>query len=899
MRKFLKWSLGTLAVLLVLAIILPFLFKGKIVGLIKSEANKSLHATLAFNDDISLSLITSFPNFSIGIKDLSIANKGQFEGDTLLSTKEFEATVDLMSVISGDQINIKTIYLSQPRIHAIILKDGKANWDIAMPDSAAKPEDTAASSFKASLKKLTIDDGYLVYDDRQLGFYTKAVSMNHTLSGDFTQDMFLLSTQTEIGALTLGYGGVNYLNAVKTKAIADLDMDMKNFKFTFKENKFDLNDLQLGLNGWLAMPGDDMDMDLNIDCKQTSFKNILSLLPGVYTKDFAQVKTSGTMGLKAHVKGIYNDKRMPAFGLDLNVAQGYFAYPSMPSAVSNITINLAVSNPDGVPDHTYINLAKLHADIGSNPLDAKVIVKTPVSDADIDAVVKGRINLAELTKIIPQEAGTELSGIINSDIEAKGKLSAIANKKYELFYAKGNVGAAQLHYKSKDFAQGVDISKMNMNFTPATVELSQCDLRIGASDLAATGKLDNVLGYIFSDQTLGGTLNLQSNYFNCNQFLSSNTTDNKAPKPQDTVPLTAIALPANIHFLMNAKFNELLYDNLLMKNMKGALLLADQKLNLTGLTMDLFNGNLALDGLYNAANINKPVMDLKLKINQMDIGQVTKYFASFKKWAPIAEYITGSFSTSLGTTEHPLQLDEHLKPILPSLSALGTFEMPSFKVAGYQPLSLLASTLNKPEYQQLTIQKVKGMFEIKDGRIYIKPFDFKMDKAKATLSGSNGIDQTMDYKMKLDVPRNELGQGDVAIQNLLNQAESKGVKLKLPETLPVSILMGGTVKKPTIKTDLSEVKKQLVDDIKRQLLGLFDQKKQELQDAAKKEADKAKQQAEQRIRDEADKAKQKTQAEADRLKKEAEDKAKQEADKAKQKGKEELKKGLDGLFRKK
>ena len=235
MKKFLKITGISLLVILVLLITAPFLFKGKIVALIKEEANKNLNATLNFDDDISISLIRSFPKLSVGIEKLSIIGKDSFNGDTLVYLPSFKATLNLMSVIKGEKIEINSIGLEQPMINLIVLESGKANWDIAKADSTAKDEDTSASKFKMALDKLDIKDGYLSYNDKSLTFNTVLKHFNHGLSGDFTADNFLLKTFTTAEEFTLGYGGVNYLYKVAANIKANLDMDMKNMKFTFSE----------------------------------------------------------------------------------------------------------------------------------------------------------------------------------------------------------------------------------------------------------------------------------------------------------------------------------------------------------------------------------------------------------------------------------------------------------------------------------------------------------------------------------------------------------------------------------------------------------------------------------------------------------------------------------------
>src|SRR3954462_12708320 len=123
MRKSIKWIGIILGVFILLLILIPVLFKGNIVSLIKEESNKNLNAKLEFSD-VSLSLIRNFPNLSVGINDLSIVNNAPFAGDTLIYAKQFALTVDLMSVIKGDRIVIRKVNVDEPIAHFLVNKAG-------------------------------------------------------------------------------------------------------------------------------------------------------------------------------------------------------------------------------------------------------------------------------------------------------------------------------------------------------------------------------------------------------------------------------------------------------------------------------------------------------------------------------------------------------------------------------------------------------------------------------------------------------------------------------------------------------------------------------------------------------------------------------------------------------
>jgi hypothetical protein len=351
LKKIILVIVSIFVLLLIVAIVLPIIYKDKIIALVKTEINNNVNAKVDFKS-FDLTLISSFPDFTISLNNLSVVGINEFAGDTLTAIDELNVTVDIMSVIKGDKISIEGISLAKPYFNLLVLKDGKANWDITKPSTDTTAAAAEQSKFKIALKKYSIENGILNYDDESMGFKMSMANLNHSGKGDFTQDIFLLNTQTTADAMNMWYGGVKYFNEIKTNLKADLDMDMINSKYTFKENELSLNELVLGFDGFIAMPKEDIALDLKFDARKNDFKNFISLIPGVYSKDFKDLKSSGKLEFNGFVKGVYNDTKMPGFGLNLKLQNGMFQYPSLPVAVNNVQMNLAINNTDGVPDHT-------------------------------------------------------------------------------------------------------------------------------------------------------------------------------------------------------------------------------------------------------------------------------------------------------------------------------------------------------------------------------------------------------------------------------------------------------------------------------------------------------------------------------------------------------------------
>ncbi|MGZ3864994.1 MAG: hypothetical protein ACXVC6_11625 [Bacteroidia bacterium] len=837
MKKFLKWTGISLLILLVLVIALPFMFKGKLIQLAKDEANKSLNAKVDFGE-FDLTIFSSFPDFRFSINNVSVVGVGDFEKDTLAYLKKLQLDVNVMSVINGDKIKVKEIILTEPKVNAIVLHDGKANWDITKPsaDTTTTAPDTAKTKFKLSLKKFKITKAQISYNDMQGNTKASLADFDFMLKGDFTQDNFLMGIITEIQKMNFSTGGVSYAKDMHVKMKIDLDADMPNMKFTFKENEFNFNELGLGLDGFVAMPDSNINMDIKFLCKQTEFKNILSLIPAVYSKDFASVQTAGKLALNGYAKGTYNSSSLPAFGTHLEISNAMFKYPSLPKSVNNINIKVDVENPNGKPDATAIDVEKFHVEMAGNPLDMVMHVRTPVSDPNLQGEIKGKVDLSSVKEFVPLDKTDDMSGVVTADVKIKGKMSSITNKKYDEFNAQGTIEVDKILYKTASLPYDIMINMMKLNFTPQYVELSSFDSKMGNSDIKANGKIENFMQYIFQDSLIKGNFALNSSLMDLNQLMGSSSTTAATPAAADTTPMSLVEVPANIDFVLNSNIGKLLYDKLEITGVVGEIIVRNARAAMTNLKMNLLDGSMIMNGFYDTKNKRKPNINFNLNINEFDIQKTNTAFNTVKKIAPITNSSRGKFSTTLNDFTAILKQD--MSPDMNTLNGRGTLKTKSVSIDDFPPFVKLDDELHLNKLKKVAITDVMAEYEFKDSRVYTKPFKTKVAEIPVEISGSTGFDQTLDYKWNMDVPTKMMGsQGQEMAQGWLNQAAAAaGTKATLPEKVNVTALIGGTVTKPVIKTGLKDAMKDIKNDVKNQVKEVIEQKKEEVIKDAKAEA---------------------------------------------------------------
>jgi|GEM_PF-40623 len=884
-----KW-LGISFVILIIALLVsPYLFKGKIIQFIKDTANENLNATLDF-DNVDLSLITTFPKFALSIDNLSITGKDEFEGLKLANIKNTALKLNLMSVIKGDY-TVNSVVIDGADVYVKVLEDGTANYDIAIADSTATEEVVEENTeentdFKFNLTHYGLINSNIVYDDASLDTYVEMKNLNHTGEVSIDNDLYSVTTKTLIDAFTANYEKVDYMKEVNTDIDFVVDMDMAKGLYTFKENNVKLNDLGLHFDGWLAMTDDDMDMDITYSTTKQTFKSLLSMVPGVYTADFKDLQTNGTLAIDGFVKGKMDTVVMPGFDFNLKVGDAWFKYPDLPSKLDKIAVNLNVNRAEGADlNNTIVNLHKMHAEFDDNTLDAKMVVKNAMEDPNINSDIKAFIDLAKLKNVIPVSEGENYNGVITSNVHLAGALSTLENEEYEKFDATGDLKIANMLYQSPDLSYDVQIDSMLFLFAPQNLRLANFDAKIGESDLHANGTIDNYMQYYLKDELLKGSFDVRSSYFNMDELMYedpstvSEEVNETSTAATDSVPTTVIDIPKNIDFNLTTDIAKLDYDGLELTNMKGAVKLKEGVASLTDVSMDVLGGSVKVNGDYFAITPKKAHVDFDYDVDNMSIAKSFEYINTVQKLAPIAKYCTGNFSTTLKLNT---DIDENFEPIYESLSGVGDLLTNKVTVKGMPILEKLADLTKINELKNQTFDNLKFLYELRDGKIFVDTFPVKMAGIESKIAGSTAITEEIDYLIKMKVPRSKFGsQANEVLNGLLGQAAAKGVDLKVSDIIPLDIRIGGTVMNPKLVSNLKDSGKGAANNLLDQGKDLA---KEKLGEEAKKILEEAQRQAD-KINAEAKEAADKIRAEA----KIAADKVREEGKIAAEKAKAEAK----------
>jgi hypothetical protein len=825
MKKNILKVVGIVVVLLIgVMVAIPFFLEAKIGDLINNNVNANVNAQLHFSD-ADLSLIRSFPNAAVRLQDVSLVNNDPFQGDTLFAAQEVALSMGLMQLFksSGEPIAISKLSVDNALLHIKVDTMGRANYDIAKETTTGAPaaaETTEGFSF--TMESYGINNSKIVYDDFDTGMHLEVTHMNHNGTGDLSLATSELETHTE-ALVSFEMDSINYLDGNKVVLDALIGIDLNENKYSFLKNEALINQLPLVFEGFVKLNEDNQEVDISFKTPSSDFKNFLAVLPEAYSQNISGVTTTGDFVVEGSFTGVVDEVHIPKFNIKINSNNASFKYPDLPKTVQNIFIDMTVNNTTGMAKDTYVDLDRMSFMIDQDRFALTSKITELMGNTKVNAHLEGKMNLANLEKVYPVPADLQLKGNLDANVTTAFDMASIESKRYENTQTSGKMTLTGFEYRSSDFPQAVVLESTSVTFNPTKVVLEELKGKTGKTDFNINGSIVNFLGYLFNGEVVKGTFTMASNTFVLNDFMVA---QNEVQAGDDAEgerenASAKIKVPAFLDATFNASANTVVYDNITLSNVKGQLIIRDEKAVLNNMTSSLFNGNVAFNGEVSTKQ-EVPTFAMKLNMDQLKIAETFKALALFEALAPVASVLKGNFTSDLTLAGN---LNDDFTPDLLSLTGQVLAKVMTQQITPESApvLSALDSKLNFIDLKNVDLSNLTADLSFEDGLVAVKPFTFSYKDVDIQVQGGHTFDKKMDYRATLQVPAKYLGS---EINALLAQINEEGLQ---DLSIPITANIGGMYNNPQVTTDLTAG----VKDLTNQLIAV---QKQKLMDQGKSKA---------------------------------------------------------------
>ncbi|WP_046755108.1 AsmA-like C-terminal region-containing protein [Kordia jejudonensis] len=802
-KKILKITGITLLLLIVALLTAPYLFKDKIIAMVKETINENINARVDFAD-ADVSFFRNFPKASIILDDISVINNAPFENDTLFFGKEVSVTTAIGELFKGpnEAIQIYSFTVDDAKLNILVDENGTANYDIAKPSETVQTAETVSetSDFKFNIDNYHILNTDINYYDAKSKTKLVLTDVQHEGFGDFSLDTSELNTTTN-AEVSFGIDGMNYIEQQQVALEALIGMDLTNGTYTFLENDALINQLPLKFDGFVKVNPDSQEVDITLQTPSSDFKNFLGVIPKAYAKNIESVETAGNFEVSGKIKGLVTETTIPTIDIKVVSNNASFKYPDLPKSVQNINIDAQLKNTTGKTEDTFLKIGNLAFKIDEDSFRGNGTIAALTTNPKVNATIVGKLNLGNISKAYPIELNKELSGILDANLTTNFDMNSIQKEQYGNIKNTGNLSISDFLFSSKDVVNPLAISEAKIDFIPGKISLKKFDATSGKSDFKATGTIENLLGFLFNEGKLKGNFNVNSNNFYVNDFMVA-TEEGSENKSTEITEGEALKIPAFLDCSIYVNSNKVYYDNIILDQVKGNLVLEDGEAILTDVTSEVFGGRIKMSGLVSTKNTT-PTFAMDLNMDEFDISKSFNGLELLQTIAPVAKALNGKLNTTISLQG---DLTQSYTPNLTTISGNAFAELitTTLKSTNIDFFNTINDKLTFIDLNKINIEDIKAKLSFDDGKVSVKPFSFNYKDIDITVAGSHGFDQSLNYDATFEIPASYLGTEVTKLLSEIKSEEAKSIKV------PVSTKITGSYRSPNFTTNLVSATTDLV-----------------------------------------------------------------------------------------
>lgn len=707
--KILKWVLIAFVGTILALFVASYVFKDKVLAMVKEVANDNLNAKFDF-EDLDLSLIRSFPKARVTIKGLSIVGIDTFENVKLIDAEKIYFELSVAPFFNKDlSPSISFVSVDKADLNILVLSDETPNYLISKESSDTSKYNIALDAYEVLNSKLT-------YTDQALDMKMTLEGVNHTGSGNLSTDIFDLVTKTTSKEMTVDYEGMRYLSKVNASFDALININLPTNTYTLKENKLRLNELDVTGDGVLVLREDDMDIDFTFKSAGEKFKDIVSVLP--FLVEGASYDAKGTGSISGMVKGNFNSLKQlyPSFNIAVKIIDGEFKSPDVEFPIKNINADVNLVSTKADMSDLIVKIPKFNLSVNGESINGNLMVVNGLVDPRVEGALKGTLNLANWKKALPLKDVSLLEGKANIDLSFKAKMSDIEKENYDKITFNGSMKANGFKYKASNQPK-ISITSANALFNPAKVQIATEGLEMGKSSMNISGGIENPLAILAPNAKVKGNIKIDGALLDLNEWQQTPNAKSKTVSTEGA--------PASLN----------------LDNYTASELNLDVNLNKV---------------LYGEHVVNDLVMRGKLGFNAIDVSQfsATVGRSDFKLNGKLVNLYDFMFknemlSGQINLNSNKFDANQFMQPTASDTAAIT------------EPLIIpknidltINTNIGEVKYTNMVMKQLNGMALIKDGAVSFIGMNTEMLGGKLGFDGMyNSVGAQPGFSMKIDLAK--------------------------------------------------------------------------------------------------------------------------------------------------
>ncbi|MEI6060888.1 MAG: AsmA-like C-terminal region-containing protein, partial [Bacteroidota bacterium] len=813
LRAITIWTFSVVAFVLLALFLAQRILGPEVKKLFISEINKSLAAEVQI-DDVQLSLFKDFPFASVLFTGVRMKEALKTPSKNYILTA---GTISLRFNIWDllrKKYSIKNIRLADVDLAPHVFTDGSDNFHFWKQSNS-----TVNTDFAFELQRIIIRNLHLHYVNDTTHALLDIHLPTFVAKGNFGSSRYALDLAGNIQVHSFKSQETNYISEHEFKLWLSLDADNSTGLYRVQKGTVETGKLKLTASGSLLYSQKQSQIDLEVAATGSTLEEMLSLVPARFTRSIDGYKFRGKGSLDSKISGIFSGNHTPALHMRLELQNADIAERKSGISLQNVSA-LAVYDVKQDGQNESLSISNLKAKLGDGFVSGSFVMKgfaSPVIQCNLNA----DLNLAKLQQFLKYEQFTSMSGWLKLNASFDGKIADIRHPVSADFLGSNFTGSGSILKADlvlKKYGLPLKNIQSSFLFNGNDLELKQLSFLAGRSDFDLSGKLDNLMSWIFAkNESLSVTGSLASKHFEWDELSGAQ---------QGSSGEYQFRLPADISInKLQIRTGNFSFGTFSATNLTATAQIREKVLSVTDANMLTCQGKVTGQANINARAEKDILLQTKLRLENVNVKTLFAEFGNFGQNDLRDQNLEGQISSDVifaCTMKKNLDID------LNSIKAHADILIENGRLVSFSPMQSLSKFLKLEDLADIRFATLHNQVDIANQVIYIPSMEIKSSALNLQLMGTHTFGNELNYHFTLALADLVASRFKLRNKGYDNQAEFGPVEDDGRGRTKIFVSLTGTVDNPIVKYDKKAMREKISGDLKTQKAELKQVLKQEL-----------------------------------------------------------------------
>lgn len=318
-----------------------------------------------------------------------------------------------------------------------------------------------------------------------------------------------------------------------------------------------------------------------------------------------------------------------------------------------------------------------------------------------------------------------------------------------LWIPRGVIRFDHLRVHTPQFGLPIELRKTAVTIGERKLSLKNALLRIGRSDLTATGDVMGLYLAMTKNEMLTAHLSIKSELIDCTQLINSlSFPEDTTGVATDTVPssMKLFVIPANINFELQTDIQKVVFDKMLFENVHGAVDILNQAVHLKDLSMRALDAEMKMIMVYKASTPKGGYAGFDFKIKDINIAKLVDFVPALDTIVPMLRSFKGRVLFDVAADA---RLDSSMNIRIPTLRSAIHIKGDSLVLLDGETFAEISKMLMFKNKKENVFDSISVNVTVDNGDVIVYPFLVEIDRYKAAIGGRQGLDMNFDYHISI------------------------------------------------------------------------------------------------------------------------------------------------------